>query len=465
VCTAAISCKLRKPRALASYPRPTFDERADGKKAAANAYEGKVWLEQSVWDAIQDPRLRAVLLAHEYGHLDGAKCEDCADLQAGRLMGLWNIDGASAAELLNRLLEHRSGDQAEAQVLAGYHQTCTKAFDAATLGHILKGASSSRAKRKATLRVASVRLDDMAADAPAVAPTAASIGQELLANSPTASQVFVTQAHPEGETLAAIIADQALFFFPDDPRRHAWIMLAIVNHEAGRLAAGGYDPASVNHNTNGSTDYGLMQVNDAAHPDLVGPNWLTARTDARQNVAAGAQVLAAARASFPADVRSEINAYGYGAGAVQKGLAVGNAAMLSDGTLIPGPGTPLSDGTTSPGSDYASSELAWLNGLGVFPTDPGQWAPPGAGPVAIAKQGTQDLADAARAAWDSLTNSPPAPPTPLGFGSYSTPATLSPRAKRDAAWTAAFLVLAVVLVIAGWQAWEHTPSTPRLRAA
>jgi len=71
------------------------------------------------------------------------------------------------------------------------------------------------------------------------------------------------------------------------------VMVGIAQHESG------LDPAAINHNRNGSTDYGIAQVN-SANFGWLGLNAQTAM-DPCQNLRAGARVLLAKYNGNPPD--------------------------------------------------------------------------------------------------------------------------------------------------------------------
>lgn len=225
--------------------------------------------------------------------------------------------------------------------------------------------------------------------------TPATLAANLTNNAPTSQQAFQT-SQSQADSLAQILADVAFQYFPDDPYRYAYLMLAIINHEACHDENGNYDSGSINWNYSdglspsssnncndgssnplpgrkvGSTDYGLGQINDKYHSDLIAqtvtipglgapaPAW----GDARANVGMLAQILAASRTDFQGDYLSQLNSYAAGTSAVRKGLAASPPVAFINSRGVP----------TALGSDSGSQELAWLSTLGVNPNDPTQWA-------------------------------------------------------------------------------------------
>jgi hypothetical protein len=99
------------------------------------------------------------------------------------------------------------------------------------------------------------------------------------------------------------------------------LVLAVVDRETGdphRIGFGGRDPAA----TNGG-DFGLMQINRAAHPDFFAHHdW----RDPAANVEYGTVVLAADLRHYDGDVTRAAAAYNAGPTAVDRALAAGHGA-------------------------------------------------------------------------------------------------------------------------------------------
>ena len=99
------------------------------------------------------------------------------------------------------------------------------------------------------------------------------------------------------------------------------LLLAIMDRETGdphRIGFGGRNPAV----TNGS-DFGLMQINRAAHPDFFAHHdW----RDAAANIDYGAGVIAADLHHYDGDVTRAAAAYNAGPGNVDRALAAGHSA-------------------------------------------------------------------------------------------------------------------------------------------
>ena len=99
------------------------------------------------------------------------------------------------------------------------------------------------------------------------------------------------------------------------------LLLAIMDRETGdphRIGFGGRDPAV----SNGS-DFGLMQINRAAHPDFFAHHdW----RDPAANIDYGAGVIAADLRHYDGDVTRAAAAYNAGPGNVDRALAAGHSA-------------------------------------------------------------------------------------------------------------------------------------------
>ena len=102
--------------------------------------------------------------------------------------------------------------------------------------------------------------------------------------------------------------------------RSAEIVIAIIEHESG------FQADAVGCNADGTQDYGLMQINDRAIPQLredLGIGTAEALLDPRTNIRAGVHILELHTSVFPNSVESVLMAYQYGAAGARDKLAAG----------------------------------------------------------------------------------------------------------------------------------------------
>ena len=101
----------------------------------------------------------------------------------------------------------------------------------------------------------------------------------------------------------------------------AALLLAIMDRETGdphRIGFGGRNPAVTNGN-----DFGLMQINRAAHPEFFAHHdW----RDPAANIDYGAGVIAADLRHYDGNVTRAAAAYNAGPGNVDRALAAGRSA-------------------------------------------------------------------------------------------------------------------------------------------
>ncbi len=105
-----------------------------------------------------------------------------------------------------------------------------------------------------------------------------------------------------------------------DPPVPVEVVLAIAEHESG------FQSDAIGHNANGTQDYGLMQINDRAIPQLredLGIGTAEALLDPRTNIRAGVHILELHTSVFPNSVESVLMAYQYGAAGARDKLAAG----------------------------------------------------------------------------------------------------------------------------------------------
>lgn len=432
----------------------------------------------------------------------------------------YRLDGEAAADCLKRVLQHRSGQAAHDAVLEGFYGDshadsrrltralrsngdCSCLHDGATLAadamlsveypkkgarlwwQLVKAGHSApfranydpaalRAKGRSLPTVPPIVLDSRGkvVSGPAYALRGAdgapdALALELQSAVPLTRQTFAT-SHGPADPLYQIIADVAedptvgvgdteTVGLSDAARLYAYVIWAIINHEAGKLAGGGYDPTSINYNfsdglkpayaggtlsnppdtsgrTIGSTDYGLGQINSKYHPDILGigsdPRWATAWQDARNNINMIAEVLWTYRQKYgDANLSQILSTYG----------------------------NPTS----------AAQEIAWIKALGVDPANPSTWTmpdaptPDGSTTDAAATTPIADATTATPPAGDSSLGTPAPAPTPSpgptdGTTAQST-APPSPTPVTDYVWIGALAVLFAAGVYLVYLAASATP--------
>lgn len=98
-----------------------WDGPAVGRKALAFPARKAIFLDSQFWRSLRSVDARAAILSHERGHVEGARCESCADKRAGEIMRREGHtqprDGARA--LIGRL-ENRNGENAAADFIEGF---------------------------------------------------------------------------------------------------------------------------------------------------------------------------------------------------------------------------------------------------------------------------------------------------------------------------------------------------------
>lgn len=92
-----------------------------GRKALAFPGRRVIQLDPGFWRSIRTVDGRAAILAHERAHIEGARCESCADRRAGELL---RAEGTTtprdAARVMAGRLENRDADAAARDLLDGY---------------------------------------------------------------------------------------------------------------------------------------------------------------------------------------------------------------------------------------------------------------------------------------------------------------------------------------------------------
>lgn len=95
---------------------------AKGRKAVAYPARRVIYIDPDFWRTLRTVDARAAILAHERGHIEGAKCEPCADRRAGEILAREGITPTprDAARALAGRLENRDGMRAASDFLDGY---------------------------------------------------------------------------------------------------------------------------------------------------------------------------------------------------------------------------------------------------------------------------------------------------------------------------------------------------------
>lgn len=129
-CTASPPCSFHE------VPLESIDVQwggdAVGRKALAYPSRRVIQLDPAFWRSLRTVDARAAILAHERAHIEGARCESCADRRAGEILRAEGTptprDGARA---LAGRLENRDGDAAARDFLEGF------GLDLPTGGYVL----------------------------------------------------------------------------------------------------------------------------------------------------------------------------------------------------------------------------------------------------------------------------------------------------------------------------------------
>jgi hypothetical protein len=94
---------------------------AVGRKALAYPAARRIEIDPAFWRSIRTVDGRAAILAHERAHIEGARCESCADRRAGEILRReGHPTPRDAARVMAGRLENRDADRAAADLLDGY---------------------------------------------------------------------------------------------------------------------------------------------------------------------------------------------------------------------------------------------------------------------------------------------------------------------------------------------------------
>lgn len=118
-------CSAKPPCTFKVVPLEDIEVQWDGaavnRKAVAFPDRKLICLEQRYWDSLRSAQAREAILAHERGHLEGARCEPCADFRAGEILrreGAPNV--RDAARGLFGGLDNRDAVAAAGALVAGF---------------------------------------------------------------------------------------------------------------------------------------------------------------------------------------------------------------------------------------------------------------------------------------------------------------------------------------------------------
>lgn len=118
-CTASPRC------AFTEVPLEQIDVQwggeAVGRKAVAYPKRKVIIIDPAFWRSLKTVDARAAIMAHERGHIEGARCESCADRRAGEILRReGHTQPRDAARALLGRLENRDGEQAASDLLDGF---------------------------------------------------------------------------------------------------------------------------------------------------------------------------------------------------------------------------------------------------------------------------------------------------------------------------------------------------------
>lgn len=98
-----------------------WDGAAKNRKAVAFPSHKLILIDRAYWDSIPTLEGRMAILAHERGHIEGARCEPCADFRAGEIMRREGVTTMrDGARHLTATLDNRDPNAARENFMAGY---------------------------------------------------------------------------------------------------------------------------------------------------------------------------------------------------------------------------------------------------------------------------------------------------------------------------------------------------------
>lgn len=108
------------PMSSQDFPPFEWDGEAIGRKAASQPGTGRVWVDRKFW-ATLPPIGKLTIYLHEVGHLEGARCEQCADRRAGQWLKALKVDHPSQGiQTMLERLENRDSKKSSSDVKRGF---------------------------------------------------------------------------------------------------------------------------------------------------------------------------------------------------------------------------------------------------------------------------------------------------------------------------------------------------------
>lgn len=118
-------CVARPPCTFTVVPLEAIDVQwggpAVGRKALAFPARRTIYIDPAFWASLRTVDGRAAILAHERAHIEGARCESCADRRGGEILKREGMEvPRDAARALAGRLDNRDGQRAADDLLEGF---------------------------------------------------------------------------------------------------------------------------------------------------------------------------------------------------------------------------------------------------------------------------------------------------------------------------------------------------------
>jgi hypothetical protein len=118
-------CTARPPCILSDVPLEQvvlkWGGPAIGRKAVALPIAKTIWIDPTFWGSLNYVQGRQVIFCHEWAHLEGARCESCADFRGGEhLREMGHGTSRDAQRTMRAALENRDAVRASEDVAAGF---------------------------------------------------------------------------------------------------------------------------------------------------------------------------------------------------------------------------------------------------------------------------------------------------------------------------------------------------------